>query len=60
MAAFSLPAGRGVRQAIAEFERFEEQYPRHELREDALYWRGIGLSLEREFARAREVMDDLS
>lgn len=57
MAAFSLLQAEDYRQAIAQFERFEEQYPEHDLREDALYWRGIGLSLQREFARAREVMD---
>src|SRR5262245_3737979 len=57
MAAFSLLQAEDRRQATAEFERFEEQYPEHDLREDALYWRGIGWSLQREFARAREVMD---
>ena len=57
MAAFSLLQAEDHRQAIAKFERFEEQYPEHDLREDALYWRGIGLSLQREFARAREVME---
>jgi TolA-binding protein len=57
MAAFSLLQAEDHRQAIAEFERFEEQYPEHDLREDALYWRGIGWSLQREFVRAREVME---
>ncbi len=57
MAAFSLLQAEENRQAIAEFERFEEHYPEHDLREDALYWRGMGLSLQRDFVRAREVMD---
>jgi hypothetical protein len=57
MAAFTLLQAEDPRQAIAEFERSEEQYPQHDLREDALDWRGIGLSLQREFTRAREVMD---
>jgi TolA-binding protein len=55
--AISLLQAEDHRQATAEFERFEEQYPEHDLREDALYWRGIGWSLQREFERAREVMD---
>ena len=57
MAAFTLLQAEDYRQAIADFERFEEQYPEHDLREDALYWRGMGLSLQREFARAREAMN---
>ena len=57
MAAFCLLQAEENQQAIAMFERFEEQYPQHDLREDALYWLGMGFSLKREFGRAREVMD---
>jgi TolA-binding protein len=58
MGAFSLLQADKNKQAIAEFERFEEQYPRHDLRQDAMYWRAIGWSFERQFERCREVMDD--
>jgi len=58
MEAFSLlQAGRN-KDAIAAFARFEERCPRHELAQDALYWRGIGSSLDGQFSRCREVMDD--
>ncbi len=57
MGAFCLLQAAENKEALAEFERFEEQYPRHDLRQDAIYWRGIGCSLEREFERCREVMD---
>jgi TolA-binding protein len=57
MAAFSLLQAEDYQQAIVAFARFEEQYPEHDLREDAIYWRGICLSLQREFTRSREVME---
>ncbi|HEY5954448.1 MAG TPA: tetratricopeptide repeat protein [Terrimicrobiaceae bacterium] len=58
MAAFCLLQATENREAVAAFQRFEEKYPRHDLKEEALYWRGIAWSLQREFERCREVMDD--
>ena len=45
MGAFSLLQASENKAAITKFERFEEQYPRHDLRQDAMYWRGVGWSL---------------
>jgi TolA-binding protein len=58
MAAFCLLQATENKEAVAAFQRFEEKYPRHDLKEEALYWRGIAWSLQREFERCREVMDD--
>jgi TolA-binding protein len=58
MRAFCLLQAERNKDAIAEFERFQERYPRHELAQDALYWRGIGLSLERDFSGCRQLMDE--
>ena len=58
MKAFSLLQAERHNDAVAEFEQFEERYPRHDLAQDALYWRGIGYSLDRQFSRCRQVMDD--
>ena len=58
MDAFSLLQASENKAAITKFERFEKQYPRHDLRQDAMYWRGVGWSLDKEFKRCRDVMDD--
>ena len=58
MKAFCLLQADRNKDAIAEFESFQSRYPRHELAEDALYWRGIGLSINREFSRCRQLMDE--
>ena len=58
MKAFSLLQAERSKDAIAEFEQFQERYPLHELAQDALYWRGIGYSLDGEFGSCRKVMDD--
>jgi TolA-binding protein len=58
MKAFCLLQAERNNDAIAEFDRFQERYPRHELAQDALYWHGIGLSLDREFSRCRQLMDE--
>ena len=58
MKAFSLLQAERHKDAVAEFEQFEGRYPRHDLAQDALYWRGIGYSLDGQFSRCRQVMDD--
>jgi TolA-binding protein len=58
MKAFSLLQAERHKDAIAEFEQFQERYPRHDLVQDALYWRGVGASLDGQFSRCRQVMDD--
>ena len=58
MKAYSLLQAERNKEAIVEFERFQERYPRHELAQDALYWSGIGYSLDGQFSRCRQVMDD--
>ena len=58
MKAFSLLQAERSKDAIAEFEQFQERYPRHELAQDALYWRGTGYSLDGQFGSCRQVMDD--
>ncbi|MFZ0710393.1 MAG: tetratricopeptide repeat protein [Terrimicrobiaceae bacterium] len=58
MKAFCLLQAERNKDALTEFEQFQEQYPRHELAQDALYWRGIGSSLDRQFDRSRQLMDD--
>lgn len=44
--------------AIEAFEKFERKYHTHELGEAAAYWRGMGYSLDRQFEKSREAMDD--
>lgn len=46
------------REAIETFERFGKKYPAHELSEAAAYWRGMGYSLDKQFAKSRGAMDD--
>jgi TolA-binding protein len=58
MGAFCLLQAGQNKEAVMEFERFEKLYPEHDLRQDAVYWRGTGWSLQREFERCRQVMDD--
>ena len=58
MKAFSLLQAEQNKEAIAEFEQFLERYPRHDLAQDALYWRGVGSSLDGQFSRCRQVMGD--
>jgi TolA-binding protein len=58
MKAFCLLQAERNKDAVAEFERFQSRYPRHELAQDALYWRGIALSIDREFTRCLQVMDE--
>ncbi len=58
MKAFSLLQAERNREAIVEFEQFQERYPRHELAQDSLYWSGIGYSLDRQFSRCQKVMED--
>jgi tetratricopeptide (TPR) repeat protein len=58
MKAFSLLQAERSKDAIAEFEQFQQRYPRHELAQDALYWRGTGYSLDAQFGRCRQAMDD--
>ncbi len=58
MKAFSLLQSEQHKAAVSEFEQFEQRYPRHELAQDALYWRGMGYSLDGQFGRCRQLMDD--
>ncbi len=58
MKAFSLLQAERHKHAVAEFEQFEQRYPRHDLAQYAVYWRGIGYSLDGQFSRCRQVMDD--
>ena len=56
MAAFSLLQAEDHRQAIVEFERFEEQYPEHDLRR--MHSIGVASACRcSEIARALEVME---
>jgi TolA-binding protein len=58
MKAFCLLQAERNQDAVTEFERFQERYPGHEFVPDALYWCGVGLSLQKQFAVCREKMDD--
>ncbi|HEY5814703.1 MAG TPA: tetratricopeptide repeat protein, partial [Terrimicrobiaceae bacterium] len=58
MEAFCLLQAEDYPEAIAKLGQFQEQHSRHELKQDALYWRGVSWSLDRKFGRCREVMDE--
>ncbi len=44
--------------AIHSFEKFGAEQSAHELADAAAYWTGVAWSLDHQFARCREVMDD--
>jgi tetratricopeptide (TPR) repeat protein len=46
------------REALAFFERFQTEYPQHELAESAAYWRAMACSLDKQFDRCRAVVDE--
>ena len=46
------------REAIPVFEKFQREFPEHDLADAAAYWRGMAFSLDKQFERCREVMDE--
>ncbi|MFZ4774750.1 MAG: tetratricopeptide repeat protein [Terrimicrobiaceae bacterium] len=58
MKGFTLLLAERNKEAIETFEAFGKKYPDHELSEAAAYWRGMGYSLDKQFANARDAMDD--
>ncbi len=58
MKGFTLLLAERNQEAIATFEAFGKKFPDHELSEAAAYWRGMGYSLDKQYAKAREAMDD--
>jgi len=58
MKGFTLLLAERNAEAVAQFEKFPGQFPGHELAEAAAYWLGMGLSLDKQFDKARSAMDD--
>ena len=58
MKAFSQLQAERNKEGIATFEEFLRKYPDHELADPAGYWRGMGYSLDKQFAKCRTVMDE--
>jgi len=58
MKGFSLLLAERNAEAITAFEGFAKKFPKHEMAESAAYWRAMGYSLDKQFARSREVMDE--
>lgn len=58
MKGFTLLLAEKNKEAIATFEKFGKKYPSHELAEAAAYWRGMGCSLDKQFEKSRDAMDD--
>lgn len=58
MKGFTLLLAEKNKEAVEMFEKFGKKYPDHELAESASYWRGMGYSLDRQFAKSRDAMDD--
>lgn len=58
MKGFTLLLAEKNQEAIEAFEKFRKKYPSHELGEAAAYWRGMGYSLDKQFEKSRDAMDD--
>lgn len=58
MKGFTLLLAEKNKEAIEAFERFGKKYPSHELGEAAAYWRGMGYSVDKQFEKSRNAMDD--
>ncbi len=58
MKGFTLLLAEKNQEAVETFAQFEKKYPDHELAEAAAYWLGMGYSLDKQFAKARDALDD--
>ena len=58
MKGFTLLLAEKNQAAVVAFEKFEKNHPLHELAGAAAYWRGMGYSLDRQFEKSRDAMDD--
>ena len=58
MKGFTLLLADKNKEAIGAFEKFGEKYPSHEMAGPAAYWRGMGYSLDRQFEKSGDAMDD--
>ena len=58
MKGFTLLLAEKNKEAIEAFEKFGKKYPSHELGGAAAYWRGMGYSLDKQFEKSRDAMDD--
>ncbi|MDD5200243.1 MAG: tetratricopeptide repeat protein [Terrimicrobiaceae bacterium] len=58
MKGFSQLLAEQNKPAIATFEEFQKIYPKNDLADAAAYWLGMGCSLDKQFLRTREVMDE--
>jgi len=58
MRGFTLLLAERNKEAVAAFEEFPKKFPQHELLEASWYWRGMGYSLDKQFERSREAMED--
>ena len=58
MKGFTLLLAEKNKEAIMAFEKFGEKYPSHEMAGAAAYWLGMGYSLDKQFEKSRDAMDD--
>lgn len=58
MKGFTLLLADRPKEGIACFEAFQRAYPDHEMADANAYWRGMGYSIDKQYLKARTVMDE--
>jgi tetratricopeptide (TPR) repeat protein len=58
MKGFTLLLADRPKEGIACFEAFQRAYPDHEMADANAYWRGMGYSIDKQYAKSRSVMDE--
>ncbi len=58
MKGFTMLLADRPKEGIEAFETFQRSYPEHEMADANAYWRGMGYSIDKQFAKARSVMEE--